>query len=57
MLNGAPVDALATIVHKDKAMAVGRRLCVKIKEKIRRWSCCDVVGECAVTDILWQATV
>ena len=36
LLNGKPVDALAIIVHKEKAMQVGRKLCIKLKEKIRR---------------------
>ena len=40
LLNGAPVDALAAIVHKDKAVAVGRKLCVKVKEKIKRLVTC-----------------
>eukprot|EP00002_Diphylleia_rotans_P029622 TRINITY_DN6042_c0_g1_i2.p1 TRINITY_DN6042_c0_g1~~TRINITY_DN6042_c0_g1_i2.p1 ORF type:complete len:700 (-),score=142.62 TRINITY_DN6042_c0_g1_i2:45-2144(-) len=35
-LNGKPVDALATIVHKDHAEKVGRKLCLKLKDVIQR---------------------
>ena len=36
LLNGTPVDALAIIVHKDKARQVGKKVCAVLKEKIRR---------------------
>eukprot|EP00002_Diphylleia_rotans_P029624 TRINITY_DN6042_c0_g1_i4.p1 TRINITY_DN6042_c0_g1~~TRINITY_DN6042_c0_g1_i4.p1 ORF type:complete len:620 (-),score=121.66 TRINITY_DN6042_c0_g1_i4:117-1976(-) len=36
-LNGKPVDALATIVHKDHAEKVGRKLCLKLKDVIQRF--------------------
>ncbi|XP_057985234.1 translation factor GUF1 homolog, chloroplastic isoform X3 [Hevea brasiliensis] len=35
-INGDPVEPLATIVHKDKAYAVGRALTQKLKELIPR---------------------
>jgi len=36
MLNGKPVDALALIVHADKAYHIGRDLCEKLRQVIPR---------------------
>ena len=37
LLNGQPVDAMATIVHNLKAQRVGRQLVEKLKQVIDRF--------------------
>ena len=36
MINGDPVDALSTIVHRDKAFEMGKKLTRKLKQLIPR---------------------
>jgi GTP-binding protein LepA len=36
MLNGDPVDALSTLIHRDKAYEWGKKICKKLKELIPR---------------------
>ena len=38
LLNGQPVDAMATIIHNQKAQKVGRELVDKLKKFIERYS-------------------
>lgn len=38
LLNGQPVDAMATIVHRLKAQRVGRELVEKLKKFIDRFT-------------------
>ncbi len=36
MLNGEPVDALSSLIHKDKAYDFGKKICGKLKELLPR---------------------
>ena len=38
LLNGNPVDALAVIVHKEKAYSTGKRICTKLGDNIHRYA-------------------
>lgn len=40
LLNGRVVDALASVVHRDKAYSTGKTLCVKLKDTIHRYGMC-----------------
>jgi translation elongation factor EF-4 len=44
LLNGQPVDAMATIVHNQKAQRVGRELVEKLKKFIERYSSTSFLG-------------
>ena len=44
LLNGKPVDAMATIVHNQKAQRVGRELVEKLKKFMERYLSTSFVG-------------
>ena len=57
MINGDPVDALSTIVHREKAYEMGRKLVKKLRELIPR-QMFDVALQAAVgTRIISRETV
>jgi translation elongation factor EF-4 len=37
LLNGKPVDALATVLHRSQVQQVGREWAKKLKNVIQRW--------------------
>ena len=40
LLNGRVVDALASVVHRDKAYSTGKAVCIKLKDTIHRYGIC-----------------
>ena len=36
LINGEPVDALASLLHRSRANTIGRKLCAVLKEQIAR---------------------
>ncbi len=56
LINGEPVDALAVIVHKDKAYHIGSALCSRMKAVIPR-QMFDVVIQAALSKRVLSKTV
>ena len=36
LLNGNPVDALSSLIHKDNAYSIGKKMCEKLRKLIPR---------------------
>ena len=57
MLNGESVDALARVVHRDKAQRAGRLLCSKMKELMARQQVDVAIQAAANNKIVARETI
>ncbi len=57
LVHGEPVDAFAAIVHRSKAVSIGRNICEKLKEEIPRMQFPIAVQAAIGRNIIARTTV